>query len=112
MRPRRFVAGQTMTVGCVPFRVATGRKTRGDLRLDWRVDGTFVPVELPAVFLIVDFVSENEDVLYPHPNRGGEELLRYLKIARIDGWQRAVDMLHLARVRKGYDNEFGNEVDE
>lgn len=100
MKPSAFTAGQYFKAGGVEFRVSGGRKGNGDLRLDWRIDGYWKPVVLDAVFAVMEFVTENEDRLYPYPARGGEEVLRYMRIARVQGWREASRLLHLARVRK------------
>lgn len=106
MRQRRFVAGQQFVAGGVQFRVASGSKGSGDLRLDWCVGGDWQPVLLDAVFAVVDMVAENEDRLFPYPAKGGEETMRYLRIARIQGWQEASRLLHLARVSRHREQEF------
>jgi hypothetical protein len=100
VRQRTFTAGQEFEAGGVRFRVQAGRKASGDLRLEWWINGEWVPVILDAVFAIVDFVAGNEDHLYRYPAKGGEEVLRYCRIARVSGWREASRLLHLARVNK------------
>lgn len=95
----RFRNGERWTFAGVDFRLRMGRKAWDDHVIEWRgVDG-WHPVVLDAIFLVVDFVAWNEDNLYPYPARGGEEVLRYLRVARAQGWRRATAMLHEARAR-------------
>ena len=100
MRTRRFHPGDEWEAGGVRFRCVAGNKGPGDVRLEWWIVDRWLPVICDALFAAFDCIAENEDVLYPHPARGGEELLRYFKIARSNGWREAARMLHLARVNK------------
>lgn len=102
MRPRHFKAGDAFIVGGINFRVVEGCKKpkvpgAQDLRLDWYVGERWQPVTLDPIFLVVDMICENEDVLYPFPQRGGEEVITYLRLAKNAGWRKAVAKLHKAR---------------
>lgn len=99
-RARRWPAGRVETIRGVRFRTVKGDKSPDDVRLEWFVSGRWSPVYLDPVFAIVDAICENEDVLYPHPHRGGEETLDYLRTARIRGWEIALDRLRQARANK------------
>lgn len=112
MRPREFGAGDQFMAGGVAFRVVHGEKGPDDLRLDWLVNGYWQPVILDAVFAVVDMVAQNEDLLYPFPARGGEEVIRYLRLAREVGWQRAALQLQKARAEKQRKLEEGPELGE
>ena len=112
MRPRRFRAGDEFEAGGVRFRCTAGHKGPGDVRLDWCINGRYEPVLCDALLAAFDCIAENEDVLYPHPNRGGEEVLRYFKIARISGWREATRLLYLARVAKVNRSEEGMYAEE
>lgn len=101
-RPRRFYPGWEGIASGIQFRVVEGKKPcavpgERDLRLDWWMNSGWEPVTLDAVFLIVDMVCENEDFLYPFPQRGGEEVISYMRLARLRGWQAAQEKLHRAR---------------
>jgi hypothetical protein len=100
VKPRTFAVGQQFEAGGVMFRVERGHKAPGDLRLDWFINGEWTPVILDAVFAVIQFVTENEDDLYRYPAKGGEEVIRYCRIARVSGWQEAARLLHLARMNK------------
>lgn len=74
---RRYNAGDTFQFGGFNLRVVEGCKPRRsdgelghDLRLDFQTNtGSWAPVPMAAVALIVDFMHENENHLYP-PDRG------------------------------------------
>lgn len=101
---REFTAGQSGFVGGMQFRIVQGRKTpRGDghdLRIDLRAQD-WVAVGMPLVFLLIDFLCENEDVLFPPPRfRGGQMLMDFIHGARTQGWEIAAQMLADQRQRR------------
>lgn len=103
MNTRMFSAGQSGVAGGVEYRILEGRKQSRsglpDLRIDLR-SRSWVPVGMPLLFLLYDFLCENEDVLYPPPQyQGGEMLTRFLEGARQVGWEAAADALADQRQR-------------
>lgn len=112
MRERRFKAGDTFRLDEVDYRVRQGVKHQDDLRIEWCINGEWRPISLDSVFLIVDMIAENEDVLYPPRNDGrgplgGEMVIRAVKTARIRGWRKAVAELHEQRARKNDPEAYG-----
>lgn len=99
-RQRRFYAGWADNVGGVEFRCVQGKKHPDDLKLEWLWGDEWVPLTLDVVFLAVDMICENEDVLYPYPAKGGQYTLDAVKAARIRGWHYAVELLHRQRGEK------------
>ena len=97
---RRFAAGDNMELAGLPFRVITGNKAPGDLRIDWYApSGEWVPIPMSALFMLFDFFWENEHILYP-PSRGykgGEKLTQALRQAQKHGWRAATDELEAER---------------
>jgi hypothetical protein len=78
-----------------PLRIVRGNKVvpegEEDLRMDWLLGGQWVPIPFPVLFVLFDFLTENERILYPkgHPY--------YLANALIDagerGWKAAYERL-------------------
>lgn len=99
--PDRFHSGQVWSFAGVAFRIRPGAKGPRDCVMEWRGVNGWRPIPMAALFLVVDFLTWNEDYLYPNPRRGGEELFRYFTIARINGWRYATAMLEEARRRRG-----------
>jgi hypothetical protein len=102
---RRFSADETFRIPPMEYRLVTGRKGPGDLRLDWRWNdegrvSPWRPVELDHVFLIVDAIADNENYLYPLPAAGGDYVRRFVVAALRNGWVQARHDLHLERMRK------------
>jgi hypothetical protein len=103
---RRFRAGDTFRIPPMEYRIVSGNKAPGDLRLDWRYsdqDGRISPwrpVELDHVALIVDVIADNENYLYPPPAAGGAYVVRFVRTAFKDGWRTARHDLHLQRMQK------------
>lgn len=105
---RRFQAGQTFTVDGYDFRVVAGYKASDDLRLDMRTARGWDAVPMSIVLLMTDFLTENEDVLYPpdSPSRnggknlGGEKLMRALRKAKNHGWVAANNELEYEKRAK------------
>ena len=100
---RRFKDGDLFQFHGAMFRVVKGKKSPDDLRLDmWlgtRMEGQWVPVKASWVFLMSDFIYENEDVLYPPTGRraGGEKFMKALREAVRDGWVAATQTLEAER---------------
>lgn len=90
---RRWTAGTTANVSGIWFRVVTGKKENGDLRLEWRVAGEWRAVEMAAAFLMTDFFVENEEHLRqyrPHWRQtGADYFFGFLKEAVANGWSEA-----------------------
>ena len=99
---RRWQAGDRAELDGLQFRVQPGSKKADDLRLDVMVNGKWQPVHMRLAALIVDFLYENEDALYPREphssclvygcngsrgHGGGEYYIRYLRKAGRDGWR-------------------------
>ena len=99
-RKRRFYPGWQENVCGIEFRCERGVKGPDDLVLLWQVDGEFVPFILDICFLAIDCISENEDVLYAPPAKGGEYTVQAVKDARLRGWRYAVEKLHRERGEK------------
>jgi len=105
---RRFKAGDTFKVDGIWYRLVPGRKDPDDLRLDWASPGwSWRPVSLDHVALIIDAISDNENVLYPPPAAGGGYVWKFVKQALRDGWRKAVYDLQLERDLKHYPKLFG-----
>jgi len=97
MTERRFHEGEQFEIGNVQYRVVRGKKGPDDLRIDRRFATDWQPVTLDDTFLILDFIADNENVLYPPPAKGGAKVLEAVKIALQFGWRRARHDLHLER---------------
>jgi hypothetical protein len=91
----RFVVGDTWRLSGLDFRVADGDKQDGDLVMQWRTPSGWWKVGMPALFLVVDFLYENEHRIYPPRMgfEGGEKLRKRLTIAARDGHERATALL-------------------
>lgn len=100
MTDRRFHDGEHFNLSPVEYRVVRGRKSAGDLRLEWRWNAEWQPVPLDHVFLIVDFVADNENVLFPPPAAGGGYVHRFIVKALKYGWRQARHDLQLERARR------------
>lgn len=92
MNLRRFQTGEFGTVLGLDYRVMTGKKQArrqgwDDLRLEWRVP-TWTPISMHWLYLGTDFLTENEDALFPPENnyRGGEYLMDEIRRVRNVGW--------------------------
>jgi hypothetical protein len=103
---RRFSAGATYRIPPMDYRLVSGRKGAGDLRLDWRWhddDGRISPwrpVELDHVALILDAIADNENYLYPPPAAGGAYVTKFVRTVFREGWAKARTELHLQRMQK------------
>jgi hypothetical protein len=99
MSQRRYRAGQRFTRDGVHYRIVAGVKGPDDLRLEWRVEGRWLPVSMEHAALHVAVMGDNEVFLYPHGSGYGK-LLGFLHIAARYGHQAAVERLRLERCRK------------
>lgn len=100
---RRFNDGDLFQFHGAMFRIVKGKKSADDLRLDmWlgtRTEGQWVPVKASWLFLMSDFIYENEDALYPPGGRrrGGEKFMDALREAVDHGWVAATQTLEEER---------------
>jgi hypothetical protein len=98
---RRWHAGDRETVSGVDFRVTQGRKAPTDLRIEWRTASGWMPVDMAAVFVLVDFFADNERALQeyrPHWRVDGDVyFLRNVKQAGVKGWRHPSDELRKHR---------------
>ncbi len=104
MSARRFKAGDEFEFDGIHFRVMPGDKPiRGgrlkgekghDLVMEWWCahDHQWKRFTFRPLALMVDFLCENEDVLYPRSAgfHGGDELLEHLTLARFGGYEAAI----------------------
>ena len=92
---RRFRPGMSGTLDGIRFRTVAGSKAPGDLVLEWETSVGWQRIRMHTVGLIIDFLYENEHVLYP-PNSGylgGEKLMEHIDRAVMRGWKAAADHL-------------------
>lgn len=101
---RRFNAGDEFYIDGLRLRIASGGKEikRGprageyghDLVIEWLSldERKWVRMRFAVLALLVDFLCENEDVLYPpeHGFRGGEMLLANMRTAKERGHLAAI----------------------
>jgi hypothetical protein len=82
----------------IRWRIVGGGKRRraageqqGDLVIEILSNGIWVRPTCEFLFLLVDFLCENEDRLYKtaRPRTGGDYLMRYLWAAKVHGWRHA-----------------------
>lgn len=99
-RPRRFHDGWVGEISGVQFRVVKGRKAEDDLVLQMLNDGRWTIVKMAFGALFADFLSENEDYLYPEPLKGGDKYMGYLSRARMYGWETAEAHLEAEKTTK------------
>jgi hypothetical protein len=93
---RRWKAGDWLEVGGQRWRVVAGRKetkspATEDLRIEWPVDGRYVPIPMMALAVLADFFYDNEEALYPRVNgyKGGRKPKAYMTWAADHGYERA-----------------------
>jgi hypothetical protein len=98
MTGRRYRAGQRFTRDGVHYRIVDGHKGPGDLRLEWRVDGRWLPVSAEHLALVVAVLADNEQHLYPDGSGYGR-LLGLLHIAARYGHDPAIRRLQFDRAR-------------
>jgi hypothetical protein len=98
--PRRFHDGDRFDLPPHQYRLRLGRKGPGDLVLEWRWVTDWRPVELDHVALILDAISDNENVLYPPPAAGGGKVWAFVRTVFKCGWVQARHDLHLERMRR------------
>jgi hypothetical protein len=113
---RRFAAGDVFRMSGVDFRVVPGSKPGNgkhpahDLVIQWFTPGGWVSIGMDALALIVDFLYENEDELYPppgHPNaldwtnyRGGKKVRDFIGLAINHGHGHAIRHLNYEKENK------------
>lgn len=98
-----FSAGDSGTLdnGRIEWRVETGKKKEGDLKILLRIpDWTVVSMNMSA--LLADFLYQNENVLYPPTEGylGGEKFHQFLDKAMSEGVLAASDELEQEKRRK------------
>lgn len=90
----RFHAGDTFDLEGFQLRLVAGTKAFDGLRMDVRCP-QWTSLRLHEVGLIVDFLYENEHMLFP-PARGhlgGEKVMQHLNLAVQRGWRSAAAVL-------------------
>lgn len=100
---RRFQPEQEFAIDWCRFRVEHGKKGPDDLVILWwdPYGECWSPVLCDVLFLLTDFICENEDFLYREERqKGGEYLMLALKRARTEGWRKASLVLREQRDRK------------
>lgn len=107
---RRWAPGG-FEVNGLAFRVVLGKHTAGipgerDLRIDVLTPAGWRNVEMGLVFMLVDFLAENEEVLYPSKVNGGTArgsayFIDRVRFAANYGWERAVKLLRMERIERG-----------
>jgi hypothetical protein len=113
---RRFQACDPFPVDGIWYRIRTGSKGTGDLRLDWYVPSgpdqkaAWRPVSLEHAALHVDFIHDNENVIHPPPEAGGAYVLKFLRQVFSEGWRQANHDLHLQRNRKHSPELYGDDT--
>lgn len=116
MSLRRFCAGDTFRLSGVDFRVVAGGKTgkgrnpANDLVIQWAVNGQWVSIGFDVVALLVDFLYENEDELYPPPGhhnaldwtnyRGGKKVRDFIGQAINHGHRHAIQQLEFEKANR------------
>jgi hypothetical protein len=96
---------QELQVCGIDFRVREGRKFIGDLVIEWHTpQGGWRPITADVVFLLVDFLYDNEERRYPSTPDGrvlgGRKVLREVQHAAFHGWRSAVGQLQQERISK------------
>jgi hypothetical protein len=97
---RRWVAGMTIAIAGLNFRIRAGYKREGDLALEWETPTGWRAVPMAAGFLIADFLYENEDELYQPPAEGGRYYLRHVEMACEIGWEAVQEKLRAEQLAR------------
>ena len=96
--PRRFKAGDRFQIDGIWYRLIPGRKGPSDLRLEWYMPVMkWRAVTLDHAALILDAISDNENVLYPPPAAGGGKVVQFVRQVFREGWGKAVYQLQMER---------------
>lgn len=103
---RRWQAGWEGDVNGLRMRVVPGSRGPDDLRLEWHLNGGWRPADVTWGLVLADFIGENEDVLHPPPQRGGDYYLMHLRHARRHGWATAAAGLRVAASRPAQQEMF------
>jgi hypothetical protein len=99
MSDRRYRVGQAFHRDGLHYRIVAGHKAPGDQRLEWRVDGEWIPVSLEHVALVLAVIAENEAHLYPHGSGNGK-VVTFATTAIRHGHAEANYWLAIERARK------------
>ncbi len=102
MTGRRFEVGAKFVLAGITFRVERGSKPTSngvDQRLDWLTPDGWRAVPMAVGYLLADFFTDNEDILYPPGSVssqggtcvGGEKYMRALRRAKNHGWRAAAE---------------------
>jgi len=116
MMDRRFAPGDTFRLSGINFRVVAGSKSgKGrlpaiDYVIQWHNGTSWISVGFDVVALLVDFLYENEDELYPPPThsnshpwtnyRGGKYVMDFLNRAVKHGHRAAIQHLEYEKSNK------------
>jgi len=83
------------------FQVRHGSKKPGDLVMDVWNGQRWYPVRMSTVFMLTDFLFENEHVIFPcPPYEGGYKFLKALRVAGEQGWEEANRRLEAEKTAK------------
>lgn len=85
----------------VRWRIVTGKKGPGDLRLDLLAP-RWVPVSMALGFLFADFYAQNEETLYPRAAgySAGDRYMHFVNGAAFLGWEVAHEQLLYERTQR------------
>jgi hypothetical protein len=106
----KYRPGEQFVIPPLEFRTVPGRKGDRDVRLEFRWNDServspWWPAVLEIAAAMVDIIADNEDVIHPWPQKGGQYTLDWIKKARIKGWRQAQHDLHLERMQSDERNE-------
>lgn len=118
MIARRFEVGEVFELAGIKFRVERGEKRNvhgqicDDQRLDWQTPTGWRAVPMAVGFMLTDFFTDNEDVLYPPGDCssrggkciGGEMYMGRSRKAKKHGWRAAAQ--ETAHERRSQPNLF------
>ena len=103
MTDRRYHIGQRWSRDGIHYRIVAGDKPvecgEEDHRLEWTINGLWIPVSLEHVALILSVIGENENVLYPHGSGNGK-VMTFASQAIRYGHEQANYWLQIERARK------------
>jgi hypothetical protein len=99
MTGRRYRVGQAFHRDGVHYRIVAGHKSPADQRLEWRVNGEWIPVSLEHVALVLAIIGENEAHLYDHASGNGK-VVKFAMTAIRYGHAEANYWLAMERARK------------
>jgi hypothetical protein len=100
---RRFRPDERFTIQGVDLRVFRGEKPGDDLVLKAYINGRWLPLSMDWLFLMADFLAENENYIgefRPHWRLNGSAYLtEHVALAVKKGWRVASDKLARERRR-------------